>query len=231
MTGMPSSLDSPRVDALRSVLLDAHRDLVRYGLVVWTGGNVSCRIPGCELMLIKPSGVRYEDLRPEHFVVCDFFGHVVDGELRPSSDTLTHGFIYRSLEWVGGIVHTHSPYATAWAAVGEPIPCVLTAAADEFGGPIPVGPLVPIGDESIGAGVVETLRTSRSPAVLMKNHGVFCVGRDPTTAVKAAVMCEDVARTTYLARTLGTAGELPEALVARLHERYQNEYGQRRSPS
>src|SRR6185369_2100718 len=104
---------------------------------------------------------------------------------------------------VGGVVHTHSDYAVAWAARGEPIPCVLTAMADEFGGPIPVGPFAIIGDDSIGRAIVQTLSESRSPAVLMANHGVFTIGTTAKAAVKAAVMCEDVARSVHLSRQLG----------------------------
>lgn len=212
---------------LRRELLILHRKLVTWGLVVWTAGNVSARIPGEPLMLIKPSGVDYDLLREESFVVCDFSGDRVEGSLTPSSDARSHGYIYAHMPHVGGVVHTHSPYATAWAARGEPIPCILTAMADEFGGPIPVGPFAPIGDERIGRGVVETLRTSRSPAVLMKNHGVFAVGATAEAAVKAAVMCEDAARTVYLARNLGEVEPLPAHDIDALHRRYQTAYGQR----
>ncbi|MGZ4639752.1 MAG: class II aldolase/adducin family protein, partial [Actinomycetes bacterium] len=128
---------------------------------------------------------------------------------------------------VGGVVHTHSTYATAWAARAEPIPCVLTMVADEFGGEVPVGPFAIIGDDSIGRGIVETLRESRSPAVLMQNHGVFAVGPDARSAVKAAVMCEDVARTVHVARQLGSPVPIEQADVDRLFDRYQNVYGQR----
>jgi L-ribulose-5-phosphate 4-epimerase len=127
---------------------------------------------------------------------------------------------------VGGVVHTHSTYATAWAARREPIPCVLTMMADEFGGDVPVGPFALIGDDSIGRGIVATLAGSRSPAVLMANHGVFTVGRDARAAVKAAVMCEEVARTVHIARQLGEPAPVPQEDVDRLYERYQNVYGQ-----
>ena len=170
-----------------------HQELVRYGLVVWTGGNVSARVEGADLFVIKPSGVMYEDLTPESMVLCDLDGTVVPGsagsERGPSSDTAAHAYVYRQMPHVGGVVHTHSTYATAWAARGEAIPCVITAMADEFGGPIPVGPFAIIGDDSIGRGVVATLTGHRSPAVLMQNHGVFSVGKDAKSAVKAAVMC------------------------------------------
>src|SRR5450756_2507439 len=187
------------VDALRQSVADLHGELTRYGLVIWTAGNVSARVPGHNLMVIKPSGVAYEELTAANMVVTDLFGALVEGDYAPSSDTAAHAYVYRHLPDVGGVVHTHSTYATAWAALGEPIPCVLTMMADEFGGEVPVGPFALIGDDSIGRGIVETLRDSRSPAVLMRNHGPFTIGRDARAAVKAAVMVEDVARTVHIA--------------------------------
>ncbi len=165
---------------LRREVCALHAELTRYQLVVWTAGNVSARVPGHDLLVIKPSGVSYDDLTPENMVVCDLEGRVVEGRHAPSSDTEAQAYVYRELPHVGGVVHTHSTYATAWAARGEPVPCVLTMCADEFGGEIPVGPFAVIGDDSIGRGIVDTLRESRSPAVLMRNHGVFTVG--PTRA-------------------------------------------------
>jgi len=215
------------VDALRRTVCDLHAELVRYGLVAWTAGNVSGRVPGADQFVIKPSGIAYEELSPEAIVVCDLDGALVDGDLAPSSDTAAHAYVYRHRPDVGGVVHTHSTYATAWAARGEPIPCVLTAMADEFGGEIPVGPFALIGDDSIGRGIVATLDEHRSPAVLMQNHGVFTVGPDARAAVKAAVMCEDVARTVHIARQLGEPLPIEPADVDRLYERYQNVYGQR----
>jgi L-ribulose-5-phosphate 4-epimerase len=214
-------------DALRAEVCRLHAELPRNGLVAWTSGNLSARIPGEDLMVIKASGVAYDELTPGAIVLCDLDGTVVEGELAASSDAATHGHIYRELPDVGGIAHTHSSYATAWAIRGEPIPCVMTAMADEFGGDIPVGPFALIGDDAIGRGVVETLAGHRSRAVLMRGHGVFTVGADARAAIKAAVMCEDAARTVYLARSLGDISPLdPEAIDA-LHDRYQNVYGQR----
>jgi L-ribulose-5-phosphate 4-epimerase len=215
--------------ALRAELAALHGELVRNNLVAWTSGNISVRVPGTDLFLIKPSGVLYDDLTAESMVLCDLHGKPAEeGSLSPSSDTATHAHIYRHLPEVGGVVHTHSTYATAWAARGEPIPCVITAMADEFGGDIPVGPFAPIGDDQIGRGVVETLSGRRSPAVLMKSHGVFTVGSSARDAVKAAVMCEDAARTVYLARGFGgELAPLPQAQVDALYARYTNHYGQR----
>jgi len=212
---------------LRRSVAALHGELTRAGLVAWTSGNVSARGADRDLFVIKPSGVGYDDLSAESMVVCDLAGNVVEGELSPSSDTATHAYVYRAMAAVGGIAHTHSPYATAWAAAGEAIPCVLTAMADEFGGEIPLGPFARIGGEEIGVGIVETLRSHRSPAVLMRSHGVFTIGASARDAVKAAVMCEDVARTTALARSLGEPPRLHQADIDALYERYQNVYGQR----
>ncbi|WP_246064362.1 L-ribulose-5-phosphate 4-epimerase [Nonomuraea longispora] len=204
-----------------------HAELVRYNLVAWTAGNVSGRIPGEDLFVIKPSGVSYDELSAANMVVCDLDGDLVQGAHAPSSDTAAHAYVYRNMPDVGGVVHTHSTYATAWAARGEAIPCVLTAMADEFGGEIPLGPFALIGDDSIGRGIVETLKGHRSKAVLMRNHGVFSIGKDPRAAVKAAVMCEDVARTVHVARQLGEPLPIPQDDIDRLYDRYQNVYGQR----
>lgn len=214
------------IDAVRRNVSELHAELTRNGLVAWTTGNISERVPDTDLLVIKPSGVTYAELTPESMVVVDLEGNVVEGDLAPSSDMATHAYVYRELDRVGGVVHTHSPYATAWAACGEPIPCVLTAMADEFGGDIPLGPFARIGGEEIGQGIVETLRDSRSPAVLMQSHGVFTIGPDARDAVKAAVMCEDVARTVLLARDLGELECLDQDDIDALHDRYQNVYGQ-----
>ena len=174
------------VAGVRKQVSDLHAELTRYNLVVWTGGNISGRVPGHDLFVIKPSGVGYDDLTPDTMVVCDLDGNVIRGttgsERAPSSDTATHAYVYRHMPDVGGVVHTHSDYATAWAARREPIPCVITAMADEFGGEIPVGPFAIIGDDSIGRGIVETLTGHRSRAVLMANHGPFTIGKDAKDA-------------------------------------------------
>ncbi|MGN9812855.1 L-ribulose-5-phosphate 4-epimerase [Micromonospora sp. BQ11] len=216
-----------RVARVREEVCRLHAELVRYGLVAWTSGNVSARVPGTDLVVIKPSGVGYDDLTPESMVVVDLDGTVVDGDLAPSSDTEAHAYVYRAMADVGGVVHTHSPYATAWAARGEPVPCALTGIADEFGGEIPVGPFALIGSDAIGKGIVETLSGHRSPAVLMRNHGVFTIGSTARAAVKAAVLTEDAARAVHLARCLGDVPTLAQSNVDALWARYQNVYGQR----
>lgn len=218
-----------QVERTKQVVAELHALLPAWELVVWTAGNVSERVPGTDLFVIKASGVPYEGMEAAHMVVCDLQGQLLDDDasgLVPSSDTAAHAYVYRHMPEVGGVAHTHSSYATAWAAIGEPIPCCLTMMADEFGGDIPLGPLAIIGDDSIGRGIVETLRNCHSPAVLMANHGPFTVGKDGRSAVKAAVMCEEVARTAYLARTLGEIKRIPDDMIKRLNDRYQNVYGQ-----
>ena len=222
------------IAAARKDVAVLHAELVRFGLVVWTGGNISGRVPGADLLVIKPSGVAYDDLTPETTILCDLDGTVIPGipgaQRSPSSDTAAHAYVYRNMPEVGGVVHTHSTYATAWAARGEEIPCVLTAMADEFGGPIPVGPFAIIGDDSIGRGIVDTLKGHRSRAVLMQNHGPFTIGSSPRDAVKAAVMVEDVARTVHIAREAGPLIPIPQEAIDRLFDRYQNVYGQGKTP-
>ena len=220
-----------KVLAVRADVAKLHEMLVRYNLVIWTGGNISGRVPGSELFVIKPSGVEYDDLTAENMILCDLDGTVVEGEHSPSSDTAAHAYIYRNMPEVNGVVHTHSTYATAWAARGEAIPCVITGQADEFGGEIPVGPFAIIGDDSIGRGVVATLTGHRSRAVLMQNHGVFTIGSSPRDAVKAAVMAEDVARTVHIAKQLGELIPIPQVAIDALFDRYQNVYGQAAKPT
>ncbi|MGY4856891.1 L-ribulose-5-phosphate 4-epimerase [Cryobacterium sp. AP23] len=225
---------SPDIDAAiartRTEVATLHAQLTKYGLVIWTGGNISGRVPGADLFVIKPSGVEYDDLTPENQILCDLDGNVIAGtpgsERSPSSDTAAHAYVYRNMPEVGGVVHTHSTYATAWAARGEAIPCVITAMADEFGGEIPIGPFAIIGDESIGRGIVQTLAGHRSRAVLMQNHGVFTIGKNAKDAVKAAVMAEDVAKTVHISRQLGESLPIPQTAIDSLFDRYQNVYGQ-----
>jgi L-ribulose-5-phosphate 4-epimerase len=209
---------------MRDEVCRLHAELPRHNLVVWTSGNVSGRDPQTGFVVIKPSGIRYEDLTPEDMVVVDLDGRVVEGKHKPSSDTFAHVYVYRHRPDINGVVHTHSTFATAWAAAGRPIPPVLTAICDEFGGPIPVGSYAKIGGDEIGQEIVRSI--GNSPAILMKNHGVFTVGKTPEAAVKAAVMVEDVARTVFYALQLGQPDEIPAEEVARAHRRYLEEYGQ-----
>lgn len=219
-----------KIQETRKLLYDLHMELPKWQLVVWTAGNVSERIQDEELMVIKPSGVPYDRLTPESMLVCNLDGQPVDGygnlQLNPSSDTAAHAYVYRNMPDVGGVVHTHSTYATVFAANRVPIPCVTTMTADEFGGEIPVGPFAIIGDDSIGRGIVKTLQGHRSPAVLMANHGPFTVGKDAKAAVKAAVMCEEVAKVAFFSKLFGEAVQLDSPTIDKLWNRYQNVYGQ-----
>ena len=220
---------------VRADVCALHSQLTKYNLVVWTGGNISGRVPDADLFVIKPSGVEYDDLRLDNMILCTLDGRVVAGtpgsDRSPSSDTAAHAYVYRNMPHVNGVVHTHSTYATAWAARGEPVPCVITGQADEFGGDIPIGPFAIIGDESIGEGIVATLTGHRSRAVLMQNHGVFTIGTSPRDAVKAAIMAEDVARTVHISRQLGDTIPIPQEKIDALFDRYQNVYGQRAASS
>ena len=218
------------VRATRERVARLHAELPANGLVVWTAGNVSERVQGADLFVIKPSGVRYSELSPDNMAVCTLEGEKIDdgtpSSLSPSSDTAAVAYVFRHMPEVGGVVHTHSTYATAFAALHRPIPCVLTMMGDEFGGEVPVGPFAIIGDDSIGRGIVETLRSSRSPAVLMANHGPFTVGKNAEAAVKAAVMVEEVARTVATAQLLGDPVPVAQDHIDALYQRYQNVYGQ-----
>jgi L-ribulose-5-phosphate 4-epimerase len=212
------------LEALKEELYTLHLELPKNDLVRWTGGNISARDPESGLVVIKPSGVRYEKLRPADHVVVDMDGNIVEGKLKPSSDTASHLHIYKHRADVNGIVHTHSPYATAFAAIGKPIPCCLTAIADEFGGPIPCAGFALIGNEAIGQQVLDHIGASQ--AVLLQQHGVFTIGKNAEAAVKAAVMTEDVAKSVWLAMQLGQVQEIPPEDVAKLHHRYTHVYGQ-----
>jgi L-ribulose-5-phosphate 4-epimerase len=212
------------LQAIREELVVLNQALPENGLVAWTSGNVSIRDPETGYVAIKASGVRFPDLTPESMVVVDLEGNMIDGELKASSDTASHLYIYRHRPDVNGVVHTHSNYATAFAAHGKPIPVYLTAQADEFGGPIPCGGFALIGGEQIGKIVVESIGSSR--AVLLKNHGVFTIGATGEAALKAAVMVEDIARTAWLALQIGQPEEIPAQEIEKLYRRYQHEYGQ-----
>ena len=212
------------LEPLREEICRLHAELPHNQLVSWTSGNVSGRDPDSGLVVIKPSGVAYDQLTPQNMVVVDLDGKVIEGKLKPSSDTFAHVYVYRHRPEVNGVVHTHSTFATAWAAAGKPIPAVLTALCDEFGGPIPIGAYARIGGDEIGQEIIRSI--GASPAILMKNHGVFTLGKTPEAAVKAAVMVEDVARTVFYAFQLGTPDEIPPEEVRRAHRRYLEEYGQ-----
>ncbi len=213
---------------LREEICQLHAELPKNNLVAWTSGNISARDPATNLVVIKPSGLRFEDLTPASMVVTDLQGKVVDGDLAPSSDTASHCYIYRHMPAVNGIAHTHSRFASAFAVIGEPIPCLTTAMADEFGGAIPCAGFGLIGGEDIGKLVVDALTGHRSPAALLQNHGVFTIGASAEEAVKAAVMTEDNAAIVWHARQLGQVIPIAHADIDSLYDRYQNVYGQRK---
>lgn len=213
------------LEDLKQLVCEMNLMLPRAGLVTWTSGNVSGRDAATGLVAIKPSGVRYEHLKPEDIAILDLRANQVEGRLRPSVDAATHLYVYRQRPDVGGMVHTHSTYATAFAAVGKTIAPCLTALADEFGCEIPLGAYAPIGGEEIGMEIVRSI--GQAPAILMRSHGVFTVGANPEAAVKAAVMVEDAARTLWIAMQIGDPQPLPPDQVEALHRRYAEKYGQR----
>jgi len=212
------------LEQLKEIVCATNKELPKNGLVTMTSGNVSGRDFDTNHVVIKPSGVNFDELAPEDMLVVDLDGNIIEGRLKLSVDTATHLYIYRHMPEVGGAVHTHSNYATSFAALGRPIPVCLTAMGDEFGGPVPISEYAKIGGEEIGEQVVKHI--GDSPAILLKNHGVFTIGKNPKAALKAAVMCEDVAKTTHLAMLRGQPIEIPPKEVARLHKRYVEKYGQ-----
>jgi L-ribulose-5-phosphate 4-epimerase len=211
---------------LRKIVCDLHAALPQNNLVAWTSGNISARDPQSGLVVIKPSGVKFEDLTPEKMVVVNLDGEIVEADYKASSDTASHCYIYRHMPNVHGIVHTHSRYATAFATLAREIPCVTTAMGDEFGGAIPCGGFALIGGEEIGQVVVETLKNSRSPSCILQSHGVFATGGNAEKAVKAAVMTEDNAAIVWTALQIGTPLPIQQSDIDKLYDRYQNVYGQ-----
>ncbi|MEQ8677658.1 MAG: L-ribulose-5-phosphate 4-epimerase [Aggregatilineales bacterium] len=214
------------LEQLRKQVCDLHAELPKNNLVAWTSGNISGRDPATGLVVIKPSGITFDNLTPENMVIVNIDGEIVEGDYKASSDTASHCYIYRHMPDVNGIVHTHSRYATAFAVVGKEIPCVTTAMSDEFGGAIPCGGFALIGGEEIGQVVVETLKDSRSPSCILQSHGVFATGESAKKAVKAAVMTEDNAAIVWTALQIGTPLVIDPQNIDKLYDRYQNVYGQ-----
>jgi len=213
------------LEQLRLEVHHANIMLPRCGLVTMHSGNASGFDRESGRVLIKPSGYDYDQLRPEDLVEVTLDGKIVVGHLKPSVDLPHHLYIYRRRPDIGGIIHTHSSYATSFAALGRPIPVCLTAIADEFGGDIPCAPYVDNEGDHIGEAVVAAM--GQAPAVLLAQHGVFAFGESPRAALKAAVMVEDVARTVHLAMLLGKPKRLPPEEVKKWYSRYQERYGQR----
>ena len=226
---------------LRISVLQANLELVKQGLVLYTFGNASGVDREQGLVVIKPSGVGYEELRPEHMVVTDLDGRVVEGDLRPSSDLETHTLLYREFAGIGGVVHTHSEYATSFAQAGLPIPALGTTHADYFHGPVPVTEV--LSDEAIGGryvhetgvAIVERFREldpMAVPAVLVAGHAPFCWGRSAGEAAHNAVVLEAVARMAYRTLTLNAeCAGVSQGLLDRHYFRKHGAaatYGQRR---
>jgi len=213
------------LEQLREEVCRINRLLPATGLVTMHSGNASGLHSASGRVLIKPSGVDYEQLRPEDLVEVDLHtGQVVSGNLHPSVDLPHHLFLYRNMPEVGAVIHTHSNYATAFAAVGRPIPLCLTAIADEFGDQIPCTPYVDNQGDNIGRAILQW--RNRAPAILLGNHGVFAWGATPRQALKAAVMTEDVAKTVWLAMQIGQPRCLPPEEAEKWYARYHTTYGQ-----
>jgi L-ribulose-5-phosphate 4-epimerase len=198
--------------------------LPKYGLVVMTSGNISGRDPETGLVVIKPSGYSYEEMTPADMVVMDLDGNVIEGHLKPSVDTATHLYVYAHRPDVFGIGHTHSTYATSFAALGRPIPSCLTASA-MLGGEVPCGGFAAIGGEQIGAEIVAKIGDAR--AIIMQNHGVFTIGNSPQQAAKMAVEVEEIAKITHLAMLKGEPIILSREQLAETGDLYKNLYGQK----
>lgn len=212
-------------EQLRQRVWAANTALPKAGLVKWAQGNASGRDPETNLVAIKPSGVQLDCLKLEQIVVVDLDGNVVDGDMTPSIDTASHLYVYRNRDDVNGIAHTHSPYATSFAVIGEPIRIYTTTAAALFGANIPISGFATIGEEDIGREIVEKIGTSS--AILMRNHGVFTIGKTPNEALKYAIYVEEEAEIVHLARQLGPLQELERDLVAEARRMYLQDYGQR----
>lgn len=213
------------LERLREEVCEMNLELARNRLVTMFSGNVSGRDPETNYVVIKPSGMSYRTMKPEDMVIVDMDGNVIEGRHKPSVDTLTHLYIYKHRADVNGITHTHSNYATSFAALGQSIPVYLTAMADDFGGPVPCTDYAPVGSEAIGREILRVI--GKSPAVLVKNHGVFTIGKSPSEALKIAVMLEDIAKTIHLALLRGKPEEIPPEEVERAYNWHQKFYGQK----
>lgn len=212
------------LENLKKEVYKAHISLMENNLVLWTSGNVSGRDSKTNLVVIKPSGVPYDKLSSDNLVVVDLNGEIIDGNLKPSVDMATHLYIYRNMSDVNSVIHTHSTYASAFAATGKSIPVCLTAMADFFGRDIPIGELVLIGEEEIGKEIV--CKIGGSKAIIMKNHGPFTIGKSVNEALKAAIFLEESAKTLIMAKILGEPQSIPGSMVKILHKNYTEKYGQ-----
>jgi L-ribulose-5-phosphate 4-epimerase len=232
----PARYDGPnmKLKTLREEVLEANLELVRRNLVVFTFGNASGILRDEGLIAIKPSGVPFDELRPEDLVVTDLSGQVVEGKLRPSSDLPTHAALYRAFPSIGGVVHTHSGFATAWAQAGREIPCLGTTHADYFYGAIPV--TEPMDEEEIQTGYEANTAAAivrrfsgidplDMPAVLVHGHGPFCWGESAASAAHNAVLLEEVAKLAYRSMTLSPQAESISSTLLDKHFRRKHGAG------
>jgi len=219
-------LSKSSLKQLREDVLEANLELVRGGLVLYTFGNASGIDRGKGLVVIKPSGVPYNKMKPEHLVVSDLSGRIVEGKLRPSSDLPTHLVLYKAFSDIGGVVHTHSEYATAWAQARREIPCFGTTHADYFHGPVPVTDSMPEDEiageyeKNTGDAIIRRFRNgvaASTPGVLVANHGPFTWGPDVKTAAHNAVVLESIARMAFFTITINTEAS---AIGKPLHDRH-----------
>lgn len=213
------------LEELREQVCKQNKALVDNGLVLWTSGNVSARDPETGYVVIKPSGVLFDELTPESLVIVDLDCNIIEGDLKPSVDTLSHLYVYRHREDVNGIVHTHSPYATSFAIEGKALDIYTTTSAAVFGTRVPVSDFATIGEEEIGKEIVEKIGDCE--AILIRNHGVFTIGKNSEKALKNAVILEETAQSVHYAMCRSKINPLEEDVVKRGYLVYNTSYGQK----
>ncbi len=211
---------------LRAEVCEMNKELPRQNLVVWTGGNVSAIVRSVGHVIIKPSGVRFEELTPESMVVTDLSGKVVEGKFLPSVELEVHNYIYKHRTDVGGICHTHSPYATSFALLGQPIPAALTPLVHLLGREVPCTGYVKPAHLDTGMAIVDTIGDGL--AVLVNRHGTFTLGKTATESIKIAAFLEEAAQTIHYAMLRGEVRSLPKEELERSFQWYKQNYGQKK---
>lgn len=214
------------LESLRKRVYEANMDLIRNNLVRWTSGNASAIDEETGYVVIKPSGVKYEELSPDNMVIVDLNGKVIEGDLKPSVDTASHLYVYRHMKNVKGIVHTHSPYATSFAIRGEDLEVYTTTSAAMFGQKVRCSDFAIIGEEEIGKEIVEKIGSNT--ALLVRNHGVFTIGDSVESAIKSAVLLEETAEVVHFAKLRGEIVPLDEKIVELGYNNYKKDYGQKK---
>lgn len=212
------------LETLKGEVCAQNLELPANGLVVGSGGNVSGRDKETGLVVIKPSGIKFSKLTPDTMVVVDLDGNVIEGSVKPSVDTGIHLYIYRHRDDVFGVAHTHSPYATSFAARGERIPAVLTPITHMIGRDVPCSRYATPGEVDTGEAIIEAAQGGM--AVLVKAHGVFTMGRSATEATGVAMYLEEAAKTTHLAMLRGPVEEMPQEEIDRCYKWFRQNYGQ-----